>query len=130
MQKNLKVIAAGITATAAMSILIAISPLLGLPRLAVWEKIASVLKTNIAVGWLIHFGIGIAFAFIYAWLARNWRIFNGISGGLLFGFNIFLGVQLMTILFLGGSNLLLALGSLIGHLAFGGLLGLMLRKAT
>jgi len=119
-----KIIWSGIVATAVMSFLIFISPLLGFSRLAVWEIIASRLGVSVIIGWLVHFLIGIIFAFLYFYLKKYFRFFEGVGGGLLFGFGIFVGVQIFTLTVLGGGgNILLALGSLVGHLVFGGVLG-------
>ena len=127
--KFIKIFLSGIIAAAIMSLLIAISPVLGFPRLAVWQIISSVLKTSLVIGWSAHFAIGVIFAFVYFYLKKSFKIFLGIFGGLIFGFGIFLGVQAFTFLFLKNSfEILSALGSLIGHLVFGGILGYLIKK--
>lgn len=129
LEKFIKIFWSGIVATAVMSLLIMLSPALGFPRLAVWEIIASILGVSVIIGWLIHFAIGAIFAFLYFYLKNYFRIFEGVRGGLLFGFGIFVGVQIFTLLFLGGEwNALLALGSLVGHLVFGSVLGVLLGR--
>ncbi len=111
-----------------MSLLIYISPILGYQRIAIWEMIASSIKSSLAIGWTIHFLIGITFAFIYFYLKKSFRIFNETKGGLLFGFCIFAGVQIFTFLILKNSlEIFLMIGSLIGHIVYGGVLGYLLK---
>lgn len=129
MQWITKIFWSGVVATAVMSLLIMLSLMLGFPRLAVWEIIASILKVSVIIGWIIHFAIGAIFAFLYFNIKKYFKIFEGIRGGLLFGLGLFAGVQIFTLLFLGGEwNTKLALGSLIGHLVFGGILGFLLGR--
>ena len=124
-----KAIIGGIFATAVMSLLIIVSPFLGFQRISVWEIIANVIKAPIIFGWVIHFLIGIFFALIYAFLLRK-KIFGKIKipaiKGMFFGFLIFIFAQIFAFL-RSGLNLELLLGSFIGHIIYGFILGVIVR---
>ena len=117
----------GVIATAVMSLLIYISPALGFPRLPVWEVLADKLQTSIFVGWVIHFIIGIFFAAIYLFWFRKRLWGNDAVRGMTFGLFPFVLSQ-MAALTTGGLDPLLFLGSLIGHLVYGLILGLVTKN--
>jgi len=108
----------GILATAIMSALIFISPSLGFPRMPVWEILA-----NLFAGWIIHFLIGIFLAGIYILFFKKRLPGNYALKGMIFSLFPFFLAQISS-LFSGKISLMLALGSLIGHLVYGFVLGL------
>jgi hypothetical protein len=103
--------------------------------LSSWLAVATAyLPMSPAVGWSIHALIGIGLAFVYAaWLVG--RLPGApILRGLGFGFGVFLFAQIAFMPLVGAGvfsrgDLPLLAGSLIGHLLYGALLGLILRPA-
>ena len=132
---------AGLVATAAVTLLWLVEPVVGLPRLAVGSMLSSWLAVATAylpmsptLGWTIHAVIGIGLAFVYAtWLVARLPgtpIFRGIG----FGVSVFLFAQLVFMPLVGAGvfsrgDLPLLAGSLIGHLFYGALLGLIVGPA-
>ena len=130
----------GLVATAAVTVLWLVEPVLGLPRLAVGSMLSSFLAVATAylpvwpvVGWTIHGMVGIGLALIYARWAADRLPGVPIVRGVLFGIGVFLFAQ-VTFMPLVGAGVFsrgdgpLLIGSLIGHCVYGGLLGLLYRS--
>ncbi len=132
-------IVAGLAGTAAISMLMAMGPRMGMPKMAIWEMLGSMFSKegNVGLGWIIHFMMGALFAIVYTAL---WAAGIGsatLVSGLLFGIAHFAIVGLM----MGGMPMLHAgikagtvrapgvymlnagfmglLGGLIGHVVYG-----------
>ncbi len=128
---------AGIIATAAVTTLWLVEPFLGLPRLAVGSMLSSFLAVATAylpiwpaVGWGLHVAVGIALAIIYArWLVHSLPG-SPFGRGVLYGCLVFLVAQLTFMPLVGAGvfsrgDLPLLAGSLLGHVVYGGLVGLI-----
>jgi hypothetical protein len=127
----------GLVGTAAMTGLMLLAPVVGLPRLAIGELLSTVLAlssaflpTGPAAGWALHFLVGAALALVYAaWFAG--RLPGGPAGrGALFGVLVFLVAQVTFMPLVGGGffsrgDVPMILGSLIGHLVYGSIVGAM-----
>jgi len=126
---------AGFLATAAITVLWLIEPKIGLAQLAVGDILSSLLAVATAYaslgpapGWILHFGVGVTLAVVYA--ATFARRLPGplLLRGLLYGGLIFVLAQLFFMplvgagLFSRGDSSML-LGSLLGHLVYGGIVG-------
>ena len=107
-----------------MSFLILISLYLGFPRVPVWEVLADKLNAPILIGWVAHFIIGIFLAAVYIFWLKSRLRGNDATRGMTFGLLPFILVQVVT-LSLGGFDILLFLGSFVGHLTYGFVLGLI-----
>lgn len=61
-------IVAGLVGTAVISLLMAMGPRMGMPRMAIWEMLGSMFSPegNLGLGWALHFMMGSIFAVIYA----------------------------------------------------------------
>ncbi|MBM4422359.1 MAG: hypothetical protein FJ030_03075 [Chloroflexi bacterium] len=61
-------IVAGLVGTVAISMLMAMAPLMGMPKMAIWEMLGTMFSKegNVSLGWIIHFMMGVIFAIIYA----------------------------------------------------------------
>ena len=124
MLKNIKkAFVGGIIATAVMSALIFISPSLGFPRMPVWEILATIFGIPVLAGWIIHFLIGIFLAGIYILFFKKKLPGSYILRGIIFSLFPFFLAQIFS-LFSGKVSLMLSLGSLIGHIVYGFVLGL------
>jgi hypothetical protein len=132
-------IVAGVVGTAVISMVMAMAPRMGMPKMAIWEMLGSMFNKdgNNTLGWIAHFMMGAIFAIIYAalWSAGVGSISAG--SGVLFGAVHFLIVGLV----MGGMPMLHAgikagtvqapgvymlnvgvmgfMGGLIGHVIYG-----------
>lgn len=120
----------GIIGTAAMSLVMFISPFLGMPKMSPPRMLSTMMGASTIVGWLMHFMIGIIFALIYAYLFMNVvrKINSNILRGAIFGIAAFIFAQIaMAILgamiggipAMEGSVMLIMIGSIMGHIIFG-----------
>lgn len=126
--KILKSILAGIIGTAIMTIVMMIAPMMGMPKMSPPKMLAGILGMPVFVGWLMHFMIGIIFAFVYTYLCIfKHKIKNVWLKGAVFGIIAFVFAQLMMAIMgmmmpmptMEGSMVLTAIGSLMGHIIFG-----------
>jgi len=123
MKEIKKAFVGGILATAVMSALILTAPYLGFPRMPVWEILANAFGIPVLAGWIIHFLIGILLAGIYILFFKKRLPGNYALKGMIFSLFPFFLAQIFS-LFSGKISLILTLGSLIGHLVYGFVLGL------
>ena len=123
-------ITGGIVATIAMTLFMMIAPMMGMPKMSPPAMLSMMIGFPIAVGWIMHFMIGIIFALIYALLFANLlkKINNKIYKGAIFGLAAFLfaqiGFAIMGAMFGDmpppeGSMMLMMIGSIMGHIIFG-----------
>jgi len=84
------VIVAGLIGTAAMTILMMLAPIMGLPKMDIVGMLGSMFTTQPGpaklIGLIIHFMMGVIFAFIYALLWQNGLGSPSWVWGLIFGF--------------------------------------------
>jgi hypothetical protein len=123
-----RAVVAGIVGTAAMTMLMLVAPLMGMPRMAIGEMLGSFLHIGSAAGWAMHGVIGLVLAAIYAaWFAA--RLPGGLAlRGAIYGFGVFLVAQLVVTPMMGGGvfsggQMAVIVGSLMGHLVYGVIVG-------
>ena len=84
--------------------------------------VAGMLGMPIAVGWVMHFMVGIIFAFAYTYLFKL-KIGSVVLKGALFGIAAFIFAQIMMMMMMpmptDGSMTLIIVGRLMGHIVFG-----------
>ena len=90
-------IVAGLAGTVVISMIMAMAPKMGMPKMAIWEMLGSMFSKdgNNTLGWIIHFMMGVIFAIIYAAL---WAAGIGsatLLSGVIFGVVHFLIAGLM-----------------------------------
>jgi uncharacterized membrane protein YagU involved in acid resistance len=125
--------AAGVIATASMTALLLIEPAVGLPEIAIGQLLSSLSWTSVlgagpAFGWLLHFLVGIAWALLYAGVVLAWLPGRPFTRGMLYGGLAFLIAQVALMPMVGAGffsrwDLRTLVGSLLGHLVYGGVLG-------
>jgi len=120
----------GLAATLVMTMIMFLAPMMGLPKMNTGQMLSMMLGVPIVVGWIMHFMIGIVFAFSYTLLFSNVvsKISNKILKGAIFGMAVFVFAQISMVSMVAmmggmppmeGSMFLLMLGSILGHVAYG-----------
>lgn len=127
-KKIQKTVLAGIIGTAIMTIVMMVAPMMGIPKMSPPEMLSGMMGVPIFVGWMIHFMIGIIFAFAYTYVCiLKWKISNVWLKGALFGVIVFIFAQIMMASMgavmpmpeMEGSKVMMMIGSLMGHIIFG-----------
>lgn len=130
-----RAVAAGVIGTAVMTVLLLWAPLVGLPKLAIGELLSTFLAVSVAVfrvgpvgGWVIHGLVGTALALLYAGIFAKRLPGGPVARGALYGFLVFVVAQLVFMPAVGAGvfsrgDVSMIVGSLIGHLVYGGLVG-------
>lgn len=132
----MQAILAGVVATAVMTIVGMIAPVMGLPKMNPAEMLSGMLGVPIALGWIMHFMVGIIFASAYVfWFNQKVRINSKLWKGMLFGVAVFVFAQIMMALMSmvmpmpsgseDDSMVLMMIGSLLGHIVYGVIVALM-----
>lgn len=124
---------AGAVGTAAITMLMLGAPLMGMPKMPIGEMLGSFLHIGSAAGWAMHVVIGLVLALIYAGFFAS-RLPGGPAlRGAIYGFGVFLVAQIVVTPMMGGGvfsggNMPMIVGSLMGHLVYGALVGLIYRE--
>ncbi|MEK7402784.1 MAG: DUF6789 family protein [Gemmatimonadota bacterium] len=122
-----KAVLGGIVGTIAMTVMAAVvAPMMGLPKMNPAEMLASQMGNNAIMGWMGHFMIGIVFAGMYAFIAPSLPGPVAVRGAL-FGIGPWLLAQVAVMPMMGmglfSGSMVMAGGSLIGHLVYGAVVG-------
>ncbi len=137
----LNVLISGVAATIGMTALMFMAPIMGMPKMNIAKMLGSMMGNNELLGWIAHFMIGIVLAFIYAAVFYNKCKQKRVLKGVIFSVFPWLAAQLMVMpmmmvmkgmsfsagIFSG--SLILAMGSLIGHLVYGLVLGTIYKES-
>lgn len=125
---------AGLGGTAAMTLLMIAAPMMGMPKMLIGEMLGNFLHIGSAAGWVMHAMIGVVLALIYAAVVTNRLPGNSLVRGASYGFGVFLVAQLVVTPMMGGGvfsggNLPMIMGSLLGHLVYGAVVGTIVGNA-
>lgn len=127
--------AAGLVGTGVMTALLLVEPSVGLPKIAMGQVLSTSLGAasahltiGPAVGWVLHFVIGMMLALAYAAYFDRRLPGTPLTRGMLYGVLVFVAAQLVFMPLVGGGvfsrgDAELLAGSLLGHLVYGGLTG-------
>jgi uncharacterized membrane protein YagU involved in acid resistance len=127
--------AAGVIGTAVITALWQVEPAIGLPRIAVGHMLStfmavSVAHLNVGVGggWVVHFIVGILLALLYARVFAERLPGSPVWRGATYGALVFVLAQVVFMPLVGGGffsrgDIELLAGSLLGHLAYGIVVG-------
>jgi uncharacterized membrane protein YagU involved in acid resistance len=118
---------AGLLATGVMTAVgLWMAPLMGIPAMNPAAMLAGAMGGSVALGWLGHLMIGTVLALIYAAIAPRLPGAAWIRGAL-YGLAPWLLAQLVVIPMMGmpffSGSATLAIGSLVGHLVYGAVVG-------
>lgn len=122
-----RAIAGGLVGTLVMTAVgLWVAPMMGIPRMNPAEMLAGQMGGSIVLGWAGHLMIGTILAIIYAVVAP-WIPGAPWLRGALYGLAPFFLAQLVVMPMMGmpvfGGSAALAMGSLIGHLIYGAVVG-------
>lgn len=67
MTTPVKILVGGLVATGAMTLLMLVAPMMGMPPMNMGAMLGGMLGTSATVGWMMHFMIGIVFTAVYAY---------------------------------------------------------------
>ncbi|HSE67391.1 MAG TPA: DUF6789 family protein, partial [Gemmatimonadales bacterium] len=127
--------ASGLVGTGVMTALLLVEPSVGLPKIAMGQVLSTSLGLTSAhltigpaLGWVLHFLIGMSLALLYAAVFERRLPGTPLIRGLLYGLLVFVVAQLVFMPLVGGGvfsrgDVELLTGSLVGHLVYGGLTG-------
>ncbi|MEX0893928.1 MAG: DUF6789 family protein [Gemmatimonadota bacterium] len=103
-----------------------VAPMMGIPSMNPAEMLAGQMGGALLLGWVGHLMIGMILALIYAVVAP-WLPGPPAMRGALYGIAPFLVAQIVMMPMMGlpvfSGSAALAMGSLIGHLIYGGVVG-------
>lgn len=130
-----RAVAAGAVGTGVMTALWLVEPSIGLPKIAVGQILGSFMSVSVAHlhvgsagGWIAHLGFGILAALVYARFLVARLPGSPAARGARYGLLLFLLAQLVFMPlvgagFLSRGDLHLLVGSLLGHLLYGIVVG-------
>ncbi len=121
----------GLIATSAMTAVMFMAPLMGLPKMPIGNMLAGFMHVPVVAGWIAHFMIGILLAGGYVIVLKAKLPGSAVVKGLIYSFIPFLIAQLMVMPMMGAgifssatvAPTMMVMGSLIGHLVYGAALG-------
>lgn len=124
-----KAILAGVVGTIVMIVMsVKIAPMMGMPPMNPAEMLAGQMGGNMMMGWAAHFMVGIILAVIYALVASRLPGPPAVRGAL-FGVAPWLLAQAVMMPMMGmgmfSGSMMMAGGSLVGHLVYGAVIGLV-----
>jgi hypothetical protein len=122
-----RAVLAGILGTIIMTLVgVWLAPMMGMPPMNPAEMLAGAMGGVMILGWAGHFMIGAILAVIYATVAP-WLPGPPVLRGALFGIAPFLVAQVVVLPMMGmpffSGSMTMAMGSLVGHLIYGGVVG-------
>jgi uncharacterized membrane protein YagU involved in acid resistance len=126
----------GIIATAVMTMLMLVAPMMGMPDMKIGNMMAGFMGIPVWAGWAMHLMIGIIWAMVYVFLVRDRFTLNPALKGLLFAILPWMLMQLMVMPIMGmglfSANspeaMKMVMGTLMGHLVYGLVLGITAKQ--
>ena len=133
-----RAVLAGLAATAVMTIIMLMAPLMGMPEMNIGKMLGGFMGVPTFIGWAGHFMIGVVLAIGYGVFFEP-RLNNApVVRGILYGLIPWIVSQVMVNPMMGAglfaSNtpapFLMVMGSLLGHVAYGAILGVTYTRAA
>lgn len=117
----------GLAATAAMTMLIFLAPLMGMPDMKIGNMIADFIMIPLWLGWLMHLMFGIVWALFYVLYVRDELTISYILKGTIYALIPWLLMQILLAPIMGlgfffsksSEFLMLVLGTMMGHVLYG-----------
>ncbi|MCH7574847.1 MAG: hypothetical protein IIA59_06950 [Candidatus Marinimicrobia bacterium] len=128
-----KVVICGVAGTFAMTAIMLFGPVVGMPKMDMGEMLGTmnpIMELPYSLGWMLHFVIGIILAYIYAAFLYDKLPFEGWTRGAIYSLIPFMVMQavlgpMMGMGFFSGGDMMAIVASLIQHLVYGGVMGLV-----
>ncbi|MBI4535325.1 MAG: DUF2938 family protein [Ignavibacteriae bacterium] len=128
-----RAIIAGFFATAVMTMMMVMAPLMGMPEMNIGRMLAGFMGMPVALGWGAHFMIGIVLAVTYTVAFAGRLPGSSLVKGLLFGLMPWLMAQVVVNPMMGAglfasdtpAPAAMVMGSLMGHMVYGAVLGVV-----
>lgn len=125
-----RAVEAGLAGTAVMTMLMVVAPLMGLPPMPLGAMLGKFLGIGTTLGWAMHVMIGVALAGGYALFLAERLPGAPAVRGMMFGLLPFLMAQVAVMPMMGGAifsggDVKTIAGSLMGHLVYGALVGIV-----
>ena len=124
-----RAVLAGLAGAVAMTALMLMAPMMGMPPMNIGAMLGSVMGGNVALGWMAHFVIGVVLALGYAAVFAKRLPGAPVVRGALFSLLPWLMAQIVVMPMMGmglfSGSMLAAGGSLMGHIVYGIVLGLV-----
>lgn len=125
-----RAVEAGLLGTAVMTMLMVAAPLMGLPPMPIGAMLGAFLGIGATLGWAMHFMIGVGLATGYALLFAERLPGAPAVRGMAFSLIPFLVAQVALMPMMGGpvfsgGDVKAIMGSLMGHLVYGAVVGLL-----
>lgn len=126
-----RAVVAGLIGTLGMTIVMLMAPAMGMPPIPIGKMLAAFMHIPVALGWVMHFMIGTAIAIIYVYLFAARLPGKPVVRGLIYSLIPWLMAQVVVNPTMGAgvfasatsAPVLFVMGSLVGHLVYGGILG-------
>ncbi len=132
MNKQLiSILRGGIIATAVMTMLMLVAPMMGMPEMPIGNMLAGFMGIPVWMGWVMHFVIGAVLAAAYVITWKNRLPGSAVVKGMLFALIPFFMAQIIVMPMMGAglfsgntpAPMMMVMGSLLGHLVYGAVLG-------
>ena len=126
---------AGAIGTGVLTALWLVEPAIGLPNIAVGQILSTFMSVSVAHlhvgvagGWIVHLVVGILLALIYAWAFAERLPGPSALRGAIYGVLVFVFAQIVFMPLVGAGffsrgDIELLAGSLLGHIAYGAVVG-------
>ena len=135
MSRVIKGVIAGVVATVVLSVMMLVKGAMGvMPELDIIAMLAKMLGAGVAVGWLMHFMIGIGYGVLFHVANPQIPGTSQISKGILLGIGGWLVMMLLLMPMMGAGLFAMNMGlmapmmTLVLHIIFGAVLGLVYSK--
>ena len=127
----LSAILSGLIATTGMTMLMVVAPSMGFPEMDIAKMLSGFMGAPVVVGWIAHGMIGLVLAASYALFFEPRTKMSRLLSGMVFGLIPWLVAQTVMMPMMGmglfSGSMMMAGGSLMGHLIYGAVLGLLYR---
>lgn len=132
MNKNIiSILKGGLIATTAMTLLMLLAPMMGMPNMPIGEMLADFMHIPFVLGWIAHFMVGTILAAIHEIVWKKRLPAGAVVNGMIFSLIPFFVAQIMVMPMMGAgffsmntpAPMMMVMGSLMGHLVYGAVLG-------
>ncbi len=136
-KRFITILKGGLIATSAMTILMLIAPMMGMPKMLIGKMLAGFMHLPVGIGWFLHFVIGTILATMFVLVWKKRLPGRAAAKGMLFSLIPFSVAQTVVMPLLGTgfffintpAPVSMFISSLVGHLVYGAVLGLVTRQS-